>query len=101
VTSTPKRTPPFRKMNFSGRKTTENTSKKGAATEGSSSRSNSQVYTPRGGISSTQFNMAGHDPMIRLPEFRGEASEDSEKHIFICENIWKEKHMKDQDTKLA
>jgi hypothetical protein len=33
--------------------------------------------------------MAGHDPTIRLPEFKGEASEDPEKHLFICERFGK------------
>jgi hypothetical protein len=45
--------------------------------------------------------MEVHDPTIRLPEFKGEASEDPEKHLFICENIWEEKHITDEDTKLA
>jgi hypothetical protein len=45
--------------------------------------------------------MVGHDPTIRLPEFKGEASEDPEKHLFICENIWEEKQITDKDTKLA
>jgi hypothetical protein len=45
--------------------------------------------------------MAGHDPTIRLLEFKGEASEDPEKNLFICENIWEEKHITDEDTKLS
>jgi hypothetical protein len=45
--------------------------------------------------------MAGHDPTIRLPEFWGEASEDLEKHLVICENIWEEKKITDEDTKLV
>jgi hypothetical protein len=45
--------------------------------------------------------MAGHDPTIRLLEFLGEAEEDLEKHLFICENIWEEKKSTDEDTKLA
>jgi hypothetical protein len=44
--------------------------------------------------------MAGHDPTIRLPEFKGEASKDPEKHLFIYENIWEEKQITDEDTKL-
>jgi hypothetical protein len=43
------------------------------------------------GHSSSPFKMAGHDPTIRLPEFKGEASEDPEKHLFICEKIWEAK----------
>jgi hypothetical protein len=35
--------------------------------------------------------MAGHDPTIRLPKFKGEALKDPEKHLLICENIWEEK----------
>jgi hypothetical protein len=45
--------------------------------------------------------MAGHDPTIRLPEFRGESTEDPEKHLFICEKIWEAKQITDEDTKLA
>jgi hypothetical protein len=67
ATNTPERTPPFRKPNFSGRKTTGNTSKQGETTGGASSGSSSQISTPHRGSSSTQFNMAGHDPTIRLP----------------------------------
>jgi hypothetical protein len=47
ATSTPERTPPFRQPNFSGRKTTGNTSKQGATTGGASSGSSSQISTPR------------------------------------------------------
>jgi hypothetical protein len=101
ATNTPERTPTFRQPNFSGRKTTGNTSKQGATTGGASSGSNSQISTLRGGSSSTQFKMAGHDPMIRLPEFWGEASEDPENHLFICEKIWEAKKITDEDTKLV
>jgi hypothetical protein len=45
--------------------------------------------------------MAGHDPTTKLPEFKGEATEDPEKNLFICENIWEVKQMTDEDTKLA
>jgi hypothetical protein len=45
--------------------------------------------------------MAGHDPTIRLPEFWGEASEDPEKNLFICEKIWEAKKITDEDTKLT
>jgi hypothetical protein len=45
--------------------------------------------------------MESHDPTIRLPEFKGEASEDPKKHLFICENIWEAKKIIDEDTKLA
>jgi hypothetical protein len=54
----------------------------------------------RGG-SSSSFKIAGHDPTIRLPEFKGEASEDPKKHLVICEKIWEEKHITDEDIKLA
>jgi hypothetical protein len=46
-----------------------------------------------GGRSSSSFNMEGHDPTIRLLEFKGEASEDLEKHLFVCENIWEAKQI--------
>ena len=45
--------------------------------------------------------MARHDPMIELPEFQGESSEDSEKHLFIYEKVSEAKHITDEDTKLA
>jgi hypothetical protein len=44
--------------------------------------------------------MSGQDPMIRLPKFWVEASEDPKKHLFICENIWEEKKITYEDTKL-
>jgi hypothetical protein len=100
ATNTPRRTPPFRKPNFGRRKTTRSTSTQGTTTGGASSGSSSQVSTPCGGSSST-FKMAGHDPTIRLPEFKREASEGIEKHIFICEKIWEAKQITNEDTKLA
>jgi hypothetical protein len=69
VTSSPERTPAFRQLNFSERKTTKSTSKQGETTGGASSRSSIQISTSRGGSSSTQ-NMAVHDPTIKLLEFR-------------------------------
>jgi hypothetical protein len=45
--------------------------------------------------------MAEHDPTIRLPKFRGEATKNPEKHLFICENILEAKQITDEDTKLA
>jgi hypothetical protein len=45
--------------------------------------------------------MEGYDPTIRLLEFKGYVSEDPEKHLFICEKIWKEKRITYKDTKLA
>jgi hypothetical protein len=44
-------------------------------------------YLHCGGSSSTQFKMAGNDPMIRLPKFRGEPLEYPEKNLFIREEI--------------
>jgi hypothetical protein len=99
ATYTPKRTPPFRQPHFVGRKKAGSTSTQGTTTGGTSSRSTSKVSTPHGGSSST-FRMVGHDPTIRLPEFKGEALEDPKKYFFICEKIWEEKHITDKDTKL-
>jgi hypothetical protein len=45
--------------------------------------------------------MAGHDPTNRLPDFRGEATEDHENHLFICAKIWEAKQNIDEDTKLV
>jgi len=90
VTNTPIIRPSFRQPNFGRRKTTGSTSTQGTTNGGASPGSNSQVSTScRGSIST--FKMVGHDPTIRLLEFKGEASEDPEKHMFICENIWEEK----------
>jgi hypothetical protein len=72
-----------------------------ASIRGSNSGNISQGSTLRRGSSPTQFAMAGHDPTIRLPEFRGEATKDPEKHLFICAKIWEEKQITDEDTKLA
>jgi hypothetical protein len=99
-TNTPRRTPLFRKLNFRRRKTTESTSTQGKKTGGSSSGRIIQVSTPCRGSSLT-FRMAGHDPTIRLQEFKGEALEDPKKHLFICKNVWEAKQIIDDDTKLA
>jgi len=100
VTNTPKRTPPFRQPNLGRRKTAGSTSTQGTITRGASSGSISQGFTPHGGISSS-FRMEGHDPTIKLPEFKGEALEDPKKHLFIYEKIWEAKQITDEDTKLA
>ena len=62
------------------------TSNKGASTRGAILGSNNQLSTSCGG-SSSKFRMVGHDPTIRLLEFKGEASEDLENHLFIYEKI--------------
>jgi hypothetical protein len=80
ATNTPKRTPTFRQPNFRRRKIVGNISTRGTKTRGASSGSNSQVSTPIRGSSST-FNMEGHDPTIRFPQFKGEVLEYSEKKI--------------------
>jgi hypothetical protein len=101
ATNTPKRTPPFRQLKFVGSPTTRRTSTQGATTGGASSRSTNQVSTPHGGGSSSIFRMAGHDPTIRLLEFRWEAAKDPEKHLLICANIWEAKQITNEDTKLV
>ena len=85
--NTPERTPLFIQPNFSGRNTARSASTQGATTGGASLGSSSQISTPHGGSSSSQFKMVRHDPTIRLPKFWGEASEDPENHLFICEKI--------------
>jgi hypothetical protein len=70
ATNTPKRTPSFRQPNFERRKIEESTSTQGTTIGGASSCSTSQVSTPHGG-SILAFRMAGHDPTIRLLEFKG------------------------------
>jgi hypothetical protein len=98
--NTPKRTPPFRQPKFISSQTSGSTSTQGTTTGGANSRNTSQVYTPCGGSSST-FRMAGHNPTIRLSEFRGEATKDPEKRLFIFVKIWEAKQITDEDTKLA
>jgi hypothetical protein len=100
VTNTLKRTLSFRQPNFRSSHTTRSTSTQGTTIAGMSSGSTSQVSTPRRGISSAS-RMAGHDPTIMLPKFKGEASEDPKKHLFICENILEAKQITEEDTKLA
>jgi hypothetical protein len=100
ATNTLKKTPSFRQPNFGRRKIAGSTSTQGTTTRGASSRKTSQVSTPRGGSSST-FKIAGHDPTIRLLEFKGEVSEDPKKHLLICENIWEAKQIIDEDSKLT
>jgi hypothetical protein len=101
ATNTPKRTPPFRQPKFGGSPIARSTSTAGETTGGASLGSTRQVSTLRGGGSSSIFKMVGHDPTIRLLEFRGEATEDPEKHLFICAKIWEAKQVIDEDTKLA
>ena len=67
---------------------------------GANSGSISQGYALCRG-SSSAFRMVGHDPTIKLPEFKGEASHDPEKHLFIYEKIWEAKQIIDEDTKFA
>jgi hypothetical protein len=100
ATNTLRRKPPFKKPNFGRRKTSGSTYTQGTTTGGASSGSISQVSTSRGGSSST-FRMEGHDPTIRLLEFKGEELEDPEKSLFISENIWEVKQITDEETKLV
>jgi len=69
TTNISERTPTFRQLHFNGRKTIGQGSNQGESTRGASSRSNSQISSLRRGSNSTQFKMARHDPIIRLPEF--------------------------------
>jgi hypothetical protein len=72
-----------------------------SSSSGSILASSNQVSTPCGGGSTTRFIMARQDPTIRLPEFHGEGSEDPEKNLFICENIWVAKNITYEDTKVV
>jgi hypothetical protein len=100
VTITPRIKPPFRQPNFRRRKIVRSTSTQGTTTGGASSGRSSQVSTPCICSSST-FRMEGHDPTIMLSKFKGKASKDPKKHLFIYENIWEAKKIKYEDTKLA
>jgi hypothetical protein len=99
ATNTPKRTPPFRQPKFRGSPTVGSTSTQRETIGGASSGNLSQVFTLHGGGSSSVFGMVGHNPTIRLLEFRGEAVEDPEKHLFICAKIWEAKQITNEDTK--
>jgi hypothetical protein len=101
ATNTPKRRPPFRQPKFEGSPTTGSTSTQRETIGGSSSGSLSQLSTPHGGGSSSVFGMAGQNPTIKLPEFRGEATKYPENHLFICAKIWEAKQITDEDTKLS
>jgi hypothetical protein len=70
ATNTPRRTPPFRQPNFGRRKKKGSTYTQGTTSGGGSSGRSIQVSTLHGGSIST-FSMAGHDPTIRLLEFKG------------------------------
>jgi len=70
-------------------------------TSGSSSPNNStQIVVPRG-AGTEHSTMVGVDPMIRLPEFHGDGTEDPEKHLFMCKQIWEEKRIIDEEEKVA
>jgi hypothetical protein len=101
ATKTSKEEEPFRKQVISGRRILVVRWSSGNSSKSISLASSSQVSTPHGGGSTTNFTMAGVDPTIRLLEFSGEGSKDPEKHLFICENIWIAKQIKDEDTKVA
>jgi hypothetical protein len=80
ATNTFKRIPMFIKLNFSGRRATRQGSNQGKSIVGASLGCNNELSTSCGGSSSTLFKLEGHDPMIRLLEFWGEASEDPKNH---------------------
>ena len=101
ATNTPKITPPFRQPKFGGSPTAGSTSTQRKTTGGASSGNLSQVSTLHRGGSSSVFGMEGHNPTIILPEFRGEAKKEPEKHLFICAKIWEANQITDEDTKLA
>jgi hypothetical protein len=99
ATNSPKITPSFRQLKFGRIQIVGSTSTQGEKIGGASSGSTSHVSTPHGG-SSSSFRMAGHNPTIRLLEFKGEALEELEKHLFIYENIREARQITNKDTKL-
>jgi hypothetical protein len=86
---------------ISGRRIFTGRGSSGNSSKSVSSTSSIQVSTPCRGGSTTNFTMAGQDPTIRLPEFRGDGLDDPEKHLFICEKIWEAKKITDEDTKVS
>jgi hypothetical protein len=100
VTKTSEKKEYFRQPTISSRRILVGQGTSGNSSGSTSSTSSSQLSTPhRGGIAN--FTMEGEDPIIRLPKFHGEGSEDPKKHLFICENIWEAKQIIDEDTKVA
>jgi hypothetical protein len=91
----------FRQQVISGRRILVGRGSSGNLSKSISLASSSQVSTPCGGGSTTNVIMERVDPTIRLAEFRGEGSEDPEKHLFICEKIWAANQITDEDTKVA
>jgi len=69
ATNTPKRTPLFRQPKFEGSPTTGSTSTQRETTGGASSGNLIQLSKPCGEGSILVFEMAGHNPTIRLLEF--------------------------------
>jgi hypothetical protein len=100
ATDTLEGTQDFRQPIFNRRGVAGQGSNRGKSNVGTSSRSTNQLSKLHGGSSSTRFKMAGVDPTIILPEFRGEDSEDHEKNLFIFENIWEAKKITNEDTKV-
>jgi hypothetical protein len=80
---------PFRQLSFRRRKIAVSKSTQGTKNRGASLGSIIQASTLCGGSSSAS-RMAGHDPIIRLPESKGEVSKDPEKNLFICEGMRKD-----------
>ena len=75
----------------------ESSSKKSIGCTGNNS---TQIVVPRR-AGTTHSTMVGVDPMIRLPEFHGDGTEDPEKNLFMCERIWEEKRVTDEEKKLV
>ena len=70
-------------------------------TSWSSSLNNRSKIVVSRGAGTTHSTMAGVDPMIRLLEFHGDGSEDSEKHVFMCEHTWEAKRVIDKAEKVV
>jgi hypothetical protein len=91
----------FKQQMISGRICLVRCGSSGNSRRSISSESSIQVSTVRKGGSTTKFTMDGKDPTIQLPKFRGEGSDDPEKHLFICEKIWEAKKITDKYTKVS
>jgi hypothetical protein len=63
---------PFRQPKISGRRILIGQGSSGNSSGSTNSTSNSQLSTPHGGSSTTNFTMEGDDPIIWLVEFHGE-----------------------------
>jgi hypothetical protein len=99
MTKTSEEEEPFRKPTISGRRILVGHGSSGSSSGGTNSTNSSQLSTGGGSIKNSQCQE--HIQLFGYHSFHGEGSEDLEKHLFICENIWVAKKITDEDTKVS